>query len=66
MIDKKNADSKLFDLRAKHGITQEKLSTDTGISRTTIANIENDKLSPHATTIYKLNEFFKKYGEQVD
>ena len=58
----KTASEELLKFRERHGITQEKLEEKTGVTRQAITRIEAGKVKPHATTIYKLNEYIKQFS----
>ncbi len=60
-ITQTNAEKELLNFRLKHGVTQEKLSDKTGISRATIVNIESGNRKPGVMTIFKLNEYLKLF-----
>lgn len=66
MINKENAKDKLFELRCKHGKTQEQVAEGSGVARATINRIEKGVTlqdSLRAVTFYKLNQYFKKLGQ---
>lgn len=65
MLGRTNAKEELVKFREAHGITQERLSVKTGLSKTTIVNIENGKLKPHATTIFKINKYIKTVTNKI-
>ena len=46
-------------LREKQNLTIKKLSQKTGISETTLSNIENNKVIPRMGTLLKLVKFYK-------
>lgn len=58
-IKRSNAESVLSDFRDKFGKTLDQVSKKTGISVTTLIAIEKGRVRPRATTIYKLNQYFK-------
>ena len=62
-LTQENAQEEILNFRLRYGITQEKLSELSGVSRATITNIENGKLKPRVTTLYNLNEYIKKFPE---
>lgn len=46
-------------LRGKQNLTIKELSLKTGISETTLSNIENNKVVPRMGTLLKLVKFYK-------
>ena len=64
-INRKTASDGLLKFRESHGITQDRLSEKTGISKTTIVNIETGKIKPQATTVYKINEYIKTVESEI-
>lgn len=46
-------------LREKQNLTIKELSQKTGISKTTLSNIENNKVIPRMGTLLKLVKFYK-------
>lgn len=46
-------------LRGKQNLTIKELSLKTGISKTTLSNIENNKVIPRMGTLLKLVKFYK-------
>lgn len=60
-ITKENAEKELYDFRVRFGITQDKLSEKTGITRQTISAIEKGKKKPQAVTIFKINEYINTF-----
>lgn len=46
-------------LREKQNLTIKELSQKTGISKTTLSNIENNKVIPRMRTLLKLVKFYK-------
>jgi DNA-binding XRE family transcriptional regulator len=63
IIKQETAKEDLLKFRETYGITQEKLSEETGISKTTIVNIETGKIKPQAVTIFKLNKWIRPFPE---
>lgn len=55
--------NKIAEMRKKAGLTQSKLSTAIGVSRSTLAMYETNKSEPDFKTISKLADFF---GVSVD
>ena len=55
--------NKIAEMRKKIGLTQSKLSTAVGVSRSTLAMYETNKSEPDFKTISKLADFF---GVSVD
>ena len=49
-------------LRDRYGKTLEEVSKKTGIAVSTLIDIEKGRVSPHATTIHKLNLYFDLLG----
>ena len=64
MITQENAKTEILKIRTKYGLTQENLSDLSGVSRPTITNIEKGNIKPQATTLFKLNEYLKRIGEE--
>ncbi len=62
-LTRENAQKELFNFRIDHGITQERLSELSGVSRPTITNIERGEFKPSATILFRLNEYIKKFPE---
>lgn len=61
LIKRETAAQDLMRFRTEYGITQEKLAEATGLSKTTIVNIETGKLIPQAVTVFKLNKYIRHF-----
>ncbi len=57
--------NKIKILRAENNLTQEELATRAGISRTTLAMIENEKAVPDGKTIAALVKALNKPANQI-
>jgi DNA-binding XRE family transcriptional regulator len=63
MLTNENAKVELLRFRIRHrnkDMGQEKVSEKTGLSRTTISDIENGKVKPNVKTLLLLNDFINK------
>lgn len=52
-------------IRAKEHISQEKLAIMSGVSRVTISEVENEKVTPNTKTILKIAEALNKPVQAV-
>jgi transcriptional regulator with XRE-family HTH domain len=64
ILTQKDSSLALITFRIRHGLTQDQLSKKTGVSIPTIIGIEKDKNTPHAETLFKLNEFIKTFENE--
>lgn len=59
-IRRETASQDLLFFRSSTGMTQEKLSEKTGVSRGVIIAIEKGTVQPQAKTLFKLNRYISK------
>lgn len=64
-LTQQNAQEELLNLRLDQGLTQDRLSNLTGVSRATIINIEKGNSKPGATTLFNLNKYIKTLPEDA-
>lgn len=57
--------NRLEELRKKHGINQEKLANDLGVSRQTIGSLENGRYNPSIVLAFKIARYFGVNIEDV-
>jgi putative transcriptional regulator len=57
--------TKIFDLRRKKGISQEKLADIVGVSRQTITSLETGKYTASLVLAYKIAKYFEMSIEEV-
>ena len=57
--------NRVYELRAKTGITQEELADAVGVTRQTIIAIEKGNYTPSVLLALKIAKFFKKSLEEV-
>ncbi len=62
ILTKTNTGKDLMEFRIYNGISQEKLSENTGVSVPTIIGIEKETREPQAVTLYKLNQYISKFN----
>lgn len=57
--------NRVCDFRKLHGLTQEKLSLDLGVSRQTVIAIENNKFNPSLDLAFKISKKFQVSIEEL-
>ncbi|NIA28830.1 MAG: helix-turn-helix domain-containing protein [Actinobacteria bacterium] len=62
LLTKINTGKDLMEFRIQNGVSQEKLSENTGVSVHTIIGIEKETREPQAVTIYKLNQYLSTFN----
>lgn len=62
-LTRENAQKELFNFRTRFGVTQEKLSELSGVSRPTITNIERGEFKPSAMILFRLNKYIGTFPE---
>jgi putative transcriptional regulator len=62
---KEAVNNRIYEIRTKSDITQEKLSEIVGVSRQTIIAIEKGNYVPSVLLALKLSKFFKKPVEEL-
>lgn len=62
---KETLQNRVYEIRMKSDITQEKLSEKVGVSRQTIIAIEKGNYVPSVLLAIKLAKFFKKPVEEI-
>lgn len=60
-----NLNNKIKEFRKEHGVTQEDLANNVGVTRQTIISLENGKYNASLQLAYKISKYFNSTIEEI-